>query len=124
MDEVQEQPDDSGEENDLEEDELEVEHKSSPALTINIQSWWTPIIGVVLLIVGLLAGYFARPLITPDLTGEVSGSSSVPTQEVAAQPTTDPVQRQQLMEFLLPQVRHFKGDVNAPVTLIEFSDFQ
>jgi len=40
------------------------ENRSSPALTINIQSWWTPIIGVVLLIVGLLAGYFARPLIS------------------------------------------------------------
>ena len=119
MEEAQEELDDPGEENGLED-----ENKASPALTINIQSWWTPIIGVGLLIVGLLAGYFARPLITPDVAGGTGGSSSVPTQEVAAQPTADPAQRQQLMEFLVPQVRHFKGDANAPVTLIEFGDFQ
>jgi uncharacterized lipoprotein YddW (UPF0748 family) len=32
-------------------------------------------------------------------------------------------QRQALMDALIPQVRHFKGSPDAPVTIIEFSDF-
>ena len=36
---------------------------------------------------------------TPDLSGEIAAA-------------------------ILPNVRHFIGDENAPVTLIEFSDFQ
>jgi hypothetical protein len=107
-----------------EEEAPEEETRSSPALTINVHSWWTPIVGVVLLVVGLLAGYFLRPMITPALPAETGGSSSVPAPTEAPQPTVDPATRQQLMDFLLPQVKHFKGDANAPVTLIEFSDFQ
>ena len=115
---------------DLEQEDVEVEEapeeerKPATALTINVQSWWTPIVGLVLLVVGLLAGYFLSPMITPALPAEAGGSSSVPAPTEAPQPTVDPATRQQLMDFLLPQVTHFKGDANAPVTLIEFSDFQ
>jgi hypothetical protein len=38
--------------------------------------------------------------------------------------TEQPANLQELMAYLLPQVRHFKGDPAAPVTIIEFSDFQ
>jgi len=107
-----------------EEATLDEENKPSSALTINIQSWWTPIVGGVLLVVGLLAGYFIRPMITPDAITDAGGSSSIPAPTTAPQPTVDPETRKQLMDFLLPQVKHFKGDSNAPVTLIEFSDFQ
>ena len=107
-----------------EEDSPEEEEKPSPALTINIHSWWTPIVGRVLLVVGLLAGYFIRPMITPDIAADAGGSSSIPAPTTAPQPTVDPETRKQLMDFLLPQVKHYKGDANAPVTLIEFSDFQ
>ena len=108
--------------------------QSGSALTINIQSWATPIVGVVMLVLGLLAGYFIRPLL-PSIASRVSGTS-VP---VAAAPATSeadvsvdttpaateqPANLQELMTFLLPQVKHFKGDPNAPVTLIEFGDFQ
>jgi hypothetical protein len=31
------------------------------ALTINIQSWATPVIGIVALILGLIGGYLLRP---------------------------------------------------------------
>lgn len=108
--------------------------RSGTALTINIQSWATPIVGVVMLVLGLLAGYFIRPLL-PSIASGVSGTS-VP---VAAAPATseadisvdttpaatqEPVNLQELMTYLLPQVKHFKGDPDAPVTLIEFGDFQ
>ena len=107
---------------------------SGTALTINIQSWATPIVGVVMLVLGLLAGYFIRPLL-PSIASAVSGTPA----PVAAAPATSeadvsldttpaateqPVNLQELMAYLLPQVKHFKGDPNAPVTLIEFGDFQ
>lgn len=110
------------------EDEQEPERK--PALVLNIYSLWTPILAVLMLIVGLLAGYFARPYIQDRIT---TSSPSAPSSEVAQvegtpQPTVDPIQvaesRAQMMEFLVGQTVHFKGDESAPITLIEFSDFQ
>jgi hypothetical protein len=100
--------------------------KGSPAFVLNFYSWWIPIVGVVMLLVGLVGGYFLRPLVPTAQTGaptqNPSELSSVETQ--APQATMDPATRKQLMDYLLPNVKHFKGDANAPVTLLEFSDFQ
>ncbi len=108
------------------EDKREKGKNAKPPLVINIYSWATPIVGVVLLIVGLLGGYFLRPLVTPageqTSAGAETGQMSVQTE--APRPTIDPETRRQLMEYLVPQVRHFKGRADAPVTIIEFSDFQ
>jgi len=105
----------------------EISHKSPPAVTINVQSWTTPIIGLVMLMIGLLVGYYVRPL-------TLAQSSSATTPSVAtlsaitppaAIPTTDQTAAQKnLMASLIPKMRHFKGDPNAPVTMIEFGDFQ
>jgi hypothetical protein len=94
-----------------------------PAVVINIYSWVTPIIAVVMLVVGLLGGYFGRPFIKPEEKAESVVSSTTQNQPV---PTTGPTdeQRQEMMNFLMGQVRHFKGDPDATVTIIEFSDFQ
>ena len=94
------------------------------ALVINVQSWATPIVGFLMLMTGLIAGYFGRPLV-------VNRFINLPT-EVAASPqsmasTTPPVSssdREALMDTLISQTRHFKGNSNAPITIIEFSDFQ
>jgi len=89
-----------------------------PAVIINVYSWATPILGVLMLVVGLLAGYFGRPMIA---------SKAEPTVPAAAVQSTNPTeeaQRQEMMTFLVGQVKHFKGDANAPVTIIEFSDYQ
>lgn len=99
------------------------------ALTINIQSWATPVVGVIMLIIGLLAGYFIRPLlpsIEPATPAPVAAapSTSAPGSTAISPATTQPVNLQELMDYLLPQVKHFKGDPEAAVTLIEFSDFQ
>ena len=114
-------------------EELEAEGNSSqpgsrsPAFVLNFYSWWIPVVGVVMLLVGLVGGYFLRPLVPGMQTAEQptenpSEVSSLQTQ--APQPTMDPETRNQLMDYLLPNVKHFQGDANAPVTLIEFSDFQ
>jgi hypothetical protein len=38
-------------------------HEEKPALTVVIQSWWTPALAFVALVVGLIGGYFGRPLV-------------------------------------------------------------
>ncbi len=102
------------------------EEGKPPALTINIQSWATPLVGLVMLLIGLAGGYFIRPMLAPQAE---AAAATAPTAQVAATnaapvglPTTDA--SQDLMTFLTSQVTHFRGDPNAPVTLIEFSDFQ
>lgn len=103
---------------------------SKPSLVINVQSWATPIVGLAMLVVGLLAGYFGRPLLAQQLQGETpiaaltnTSPTSASTPQTGAA-TQQPASLKEVMDILIPQVKHFKGDPNAPVTFIEFSDFQ
>jgi len=103
------------------------EKQPSPAVVINLYSWATPIVGVVMLLMGLIGGYFLYPVVKSAFVAaptEVASADVQSSQTEAPQPTVDPATRQQLMDYLVPQVKHFKGDANAPITLIEFSDFQ
>ena len=105
-----------------------------PALTVVIQSWWTPALAVVALVVGLLGGYFGRPLVNkPEATTPIAAVttqvSSVSTGQPAAPTSTvDPTliadSQKQLMDYLVSNTIHFQGDPNAKVTIIEFSDYQ
>lgn len=90
-----------------------------PALVINVHTWATPIAGVVMLVVGLLLGYFGRPLIS-----DQSESGSPPASSSVSSQSSSPAASGDLMNFLVGQTRHFKGSPDAPVTLIEFSDFK
>ena len=103
----------------MQEESAPVEAPKQPAVTITIQSWATPIVGVVMLVLGLLVGYYLHPLI-------LAQSSNATTASIVTPPgSTDPSAAQQnLMASLIPKTRHFKGDPNAPVTIIEFGDFQ
>jgi hypothetical protein len=101
--------------------------EKTPALVINIHTWATPIVAVVFLIIGLLGGYFLRPALSGDKsTAEVAVQPTV--QAVEPTPPLDPVAvqatRDAVMVTLASQAKHFRGDENAPVTMIEFSDFQ
>ena len=115
---------------------LEQPKGDKPALTVVIQSWWTPAVAVLMLVVGLLAGYFGRPLLMKDAkpTGVVAVvTTPVPTTpaNLATVPTTtvNPTiaaitSKEQFMAYIVSQTKHFQGDPNATVTLIEFSDYQ
>jgi hypothetical protein len=115
------------------EEEVPASHSSNPALVINIQTWATPIIGIVMLVAGLLLGYFGRPLLSNDAPSAAvaSGTNIEPTVVAATQSDSQaasneasPASTPTLMEFLIGQTNHFKGDPDAPVTVIEFSDYQ
>jgi hypothetical protein len=107
-----------------------IREPKKPALTIVIQSWATPIFSALMLVLGLLGGYFLRPWLEDKL-------NPIPTR-TAAQEVTQPTaaavdtgvtipqvnSAEELMDYLVSQAVHFKGDENAPVTMIEFSDFQ
>ena len=105
----------------VQEEPAPVETQKQPAITITIQSWATPIVGAVMLVLGLLAGYYVRPLIQNQAQSEASVNSESPV----AIPTADnSAAQQKLMETMLAKTRHFRGDPNAPVAIIEFADFQ
>lgn len=93
-----------------------------PAFTINFYSWATPIIGLVMLLVGLAGGYFGRPYLTGEAgKGQQAAQATAP---VVSAPENAPQNAEEMMKFLVGQVKHFKGNPDAKVTLIEFSDFQ
>ena len=101
------------------------------AFTLVIQSWATPVIGIAMLIVGLLGGYYLRPVLSPPPTpvsavagNPTSDSGSVPTVPTSTPDAERAAQEQELMAAVVERTRHFLGDSNAPVTIIEFSDFQ
>ena len=80
-----------------------------------------------MLVVGALAGYWGRPLITPSLSSATSVTAADTVAPSAANDSNPPVRQSApptLMHALAAQTRHFRGDPNAPVTVIEFGDFK
>jgi hypothetical protein len=117
-----------------------------------IESGATPVIAVIMLVAGIIIGFLMRPEMPLPATGPaptsqaVAQSTSPPTKPPAAasasavvtagptrtpapptatvNPTVAAQQRKELTAFVVSNTRHFKGNANAPVTLIEFSDYQ
>lgn len=83
--------------------------KPKLAMSNGLQTWGTVVVGVVMLLVGLVAGYLGRPFI-----------------ELKLNPDTDQANQQSpnLKDVVVSKTRHFLGNPDAPVTIIEFSDFQ
>ncbi len=94
---------------------------------IIVQSSATLVIGVAMLVIGLLAGLWLRPLV-PGLGGQAvataapGSASSGPVSP--AEETQVAADGAALMAALVGQTRHFLGNADAPVTIIEFADFQ
>ena len=97
--------------------EEQIQQPEKTALTVHIHSWATPIVGLMMLIIGLAGGFFLRPEITP-LLGK---ATLTPT---ASENVNSSVDQPGLKDYVVAQTTHFMGDANAPVTVIEFSDFQ
>lgn len=78
---------------------------------------------------GVLVGFFAwgrNPMTVvaaPTVPQGTAAQPNVPTAPVPT-PSADPAAQQKLMDQAIEQTRHFKGDENAPITMIEFADFQ
>lgn len=104
---------------DVQEESVPHEAQKQPAVMITIQSWATPIIGTAMLVLGLLVGFYARPFLLAESRSDTNSAPPVviPTEDNSAA-------QAQLMETVIAQVRHFKGDPHSPVTIIEFADFQ
>ena len=89
------------------------ETKSRPTWII------TAVIGVAALLVGALLGFYIRPVVGPEAQAKKATASA---EAVAVQ--TRSAQNQEMMKSIVGQVRHWKGDPNAPVSIIEWSDYQ
>ncbi len=130
------QPQEEEKPDQAEEEQPAVVEEKKPALTVVIQSWWTPALALLALVVGLLLGYFGRPLLnkSTDTSGDVAAVTTPIVTDSANQPLlptaeVDPTMaainsQEQLMAYLVSNTTHFKGDPNAAVTIIEFSDYQ
>jgi protein-disulfide isomerase len=80
--------------------------------------WLLLIVG---LCVGVLGGFYLRPLVMPEDTE----ASAAPVVEAKGLDEVDRAAMQQtVMDAVLDTARHFEGDPNAPVTLVEFGDFK
>ena len=84
--------------------------------------------GLTMLVVGALCGVAIQPLFASaqspaaTVTGQATSSADVTSSQPA--PTQDNSPRGAMMRGVVSQTRHFLGDENAPVTIVEFCDFE
>jgi protein-disulfide isomerase len=82
-----------------------------------IQNIW--VLFVVGILVGGVAGFSLRPLVLPEAETSAAPLAGVDESDDINKP--DP--QQAIMLAVIDGSRHFQGDPNAPITLVEFGDF-
>jgi protein-disulfide isomerase len=80
------------------------------------QPWILLVLG---LLIGGLAGFSLRPLVIPEAEDNTAPLAGV----AASDQINEPDPHQAVMLAVIAGARHYDGDPNAPVTLIEFGDF-
>lgn len=97
-------------------------------VTVRLDSLITLFFGLML---GVVIGFMGRPLVTsrpqtvPVAPPAGPTSASQPAgQSQAAQTSARSADTQARLDNVVAQTRHFKGNPDAPVTVIEFGDFQ
>jgi hypothetical protein len=87
--------------------------------SVSSRNWSTLIAGAAMLLIGLVLGYIGRGALGPEAMA-TRGTATAAASAVQTRAASN----QAVMDLLIGETRHFKGDPNARVTLIEFSDFQ
>jgi len=82
-------------------------------------NWFPLFVGTAIFFFGLFSGYFLRPYIEQPQEGAKDTAPQNPSVGVSEQ-----AGNQEVMEFLIRETRHFMGNPDAPVIMIEFSDFK
>jgi hypothetical protein len=96
-----------------------VEEIEKKPTILNRSSLIIVVVGLVMLVLGMFLGYYGRPLMGPEA---MIAKKTATAQAIAVQ--TQVVANKQIMDYLSGKLQHFQGYPNAPVTIIEFSDFQ
>ena len=71
------------------------------------------------LLVGGLAGFYLRPLLMPQTAPDTRPLAGVESSDQI----NEPEPHRAVMMAVIGGARHFYGDPNAPITLVEFGDF-
>jgi protein-disulfide isomerase len=121
--------------------EIQISDNSAAAVSIG------PVLTILgfggMLIIGMLIGFFGRPLLVPDqiervevlVTAEPDAAQALAEVEIEseAQSTVDESTaaaadsspgEPTIMDLVLADARHIQGDPDAPITMVEFSDFK
>jgi hypothetical protein len=95
-----------------------------PALTIIVEEWMTPIVGIGMLIIGLVIGFIVRPAFTG-----VEAAAAQPSRTGQQEPGNLFLQNANrdpkgMMDKSVQLVRHWIGNPAAPIRMVEFADYQ
>ena len=104
------------------EEEWEEETRSRGLLGLSVGLPTTILVALLMFLLGGAGGYFGRPFLSPaPPTPTPRPTSAASAAEPQQQPTAD---MKKLLDMLVGKTRHFEGNPNAPVVMLEFSDFQ
>lgn len=96
----------------------------APAPARGVPLMMVAILCGLMLAFGLAIGYTGRPLVVAYLYPSPTATATLPPPTATSEPPSQATQRAGLMSYVVANTRHFKGNPAAPVTLIEFGDFQ
>ncbi|MGB8646482.1 MAG: DsbA family protein [Anaerolineae bacterium] len=90
------------------------------------------LIALLALLLGGIGGYVGRSLLllqsAPAATAPAASAPAAPglgaSAPAASQSPQSSLDMKQVLAMVLARTRHFKGNPNAPVTIVEFADFQ